>query len=145
VLYVGDTPEGAIAETFGRFDLWDQALIEADPAVATLPGSRFALAVFEAPDNLRLRNLDDMQALLEERLRPSNVVTRDRKITQAWAARIHETGRYAGVAWWSYYEPSWQSIGIWDLADLQVTTIQVLRRDDPDVVAAARTIYRRIA
>ncbi len=89
VLYVGSTPECAIAECFGAFDVWDRVVIEAKPATPLVPRSRFALAAYDLPDDSEIRNLDDASALVSEHLRPSNVVTRDRAITQAWAAKIH--------------------------------------------------------
>jgi hypothetical protein len=144
-LYAGDTAEGSVAETFGRFDTWDSALVEADPATPFLPGSRFALAAFDSPNGLDIRQLDDAQALLDEALRPSQVVTRDRSISQAWAARIQAAGRYAGVAWWSYYDSSWHSYALWDIARLSlVGSPRILRNGDDEVARAAATIGRRL-
>jgi hypothetical protein len=144
-LYVGDTPEGAIAEAFGRFDLWDRDVIEADPATPLLPGSRFALAAFELGARAAVRDLDDAQVLLEERLRPSAVVARDRRVSQAWAARIHAAGRYAGIAWWSYYDSVWRSVALWDVARLKLAGRPApLTLRSAEVERAARTIVRRL-
>lgn len=144
VLYVGSDPAGCIAEAFGRFDLWDRILIESDPATPLLPGSRFALATYEVTDDARILDLNDAHALLERHLRPSQVVTRDRTVTQRWAATIHDTNAYVGVRWWSYYDSGWSSIGLWNTAALTpVGAPRVLAITDADVVAAAQTIVRR--
>lgn len=144
-LYVGDSAEGSVAEAFGRFDVWDAALIEASPATPALPGSRFALATYELPDEVKIRNLDDARALLEEGLRPSNVVTRERSVTQAWSANIRSTFRYAGVSWWSYYDAGWYSAALWDISALAVLeSPRPLRAGDAEVRSAAHTIVRRL-
>lgn len=144
-LYVGDSAQGSIAEAFGRFGTWDAALLEADPAEPTLPNSRFALAAYELPDAVKVRNLDDAQALLDEELRPSQVVTRDRSITQAWSAKIQSTSRYAGVSWWSYYDSAWQSAALWDIRRLTlVGNPRLLNATDTEVRGAASTLARRL-
>lgn len=144
-LYVGDTPEGSIAEAFGRFDSWDAVVIEASPAVPALPGSRFALARYELPNTSTIRDLDDARAVLAEGLRPSGVVTRDRAVTQSWSAKIQATRRYAGVSWWSYYDAGWQSAALWDISSLVLAgRPRRLRVRDAEVRAAASTIVRRL-
>ncbi|HUY41836.1 MAG TPA: RES family NAD+ phosphorylase [Candidatus Dormibacteraeota bacterium] len=146
VLYVGSTPECAVAECFGAFDVWDRIVVEAKPATPLLPKSRFALASYALPSALDVRNLDDAAALLAEGLIPSRVVTRDRSVTQAWASRIHARGSYAGLAWWSYYEPSWQSVGIWGHERLRLASSpRVLHVADEAVRSSAKIIRRRIA
>ena len=87
-LYVSDSAAGAIAEVFGRFDMWDRALVEARPASLLLPNSSFALVTYELADDARVCDLNSAERLLEYRLRPSDVVTRDRAVSQAWAAKI---------------------------------------------------------
>lgn len=144
-LYAGDTPEGCIAEYFGRFDTWDRHLIEAAPATPMLPNSRFALVSFELPDDVGLCDLDDARTLLAQNLRPSDVVTRNRDVSQAWSWRIHESGIYGGVRWWSYYDPIWHSYAVWDLSHLTIVDApSLLRVDDAFVERAAATIVRRL-
>jgi hypothetical protein len=145
-LYVGDTIEGSIAEVFGRFDTWDSDVIEADPATPFVPGSRFALTTYDLADTADVCVLDDAATLLRERLRPSHVVTRERSITQAWASRIQTAGMYCGVSWWSFYDPLWQSIALWDISQLsQVGPPRVLSVHDAEVQRAATAIVRRLA
>lgn len=144
-LYVGDTAAGSIAETFGRFETWDRDLIEAYSCAPSLPGSRFALATYDLPAGIAVRSLDDAHALVSEGLRPSEVVTRDRAVTQAWSAKIHSTSFYAGVMWWSYYDSGWQSAALWDIAALTlVGSPRLLSIADPDVRSAATAIVRRL-
>lgn len=144
-LYAGDSAEGSIAEAFGRFNAWDADVIEANPAAPALPGSRFALATYELRNGAAIRNLDDARALLAEKLRPSEVVTRDRSVTQAWSAKIQSTRRYAGVSWWSYYDSAWQSVALWDISRLTLLdSPRVLRVFDNEVKSAAITIARRL-
>jgi RES domain len=144
-LYVGDTPEGAIAEAFGRFDMWDEALFAADPATPLVPGSRFTLVSYELSDAAQVRDLDNAQTLLDEHLRPSEVVTRDRTTTQAWAGRIHVRGTYQGVRWWSYYDAGWHSVALWDLVHLStVGRPRILSVHDAHVQQSALTIVRRL-
>lgn len=145
VFYAASTPECAIAERFGAFDEWDRELIEASPATPLLPNSRFAIAAYTAVTPLRLCDMDDARTLVERGLRPSKVVTKDRSVTQAWATKIHGNGAYAGISWWSYYEPSWQSVGVWSHADLRLSSDpELLSTRDPRVRSAALAIKRRL-
>ena len=130
-LYLGDSAEGATAEVFGRFDFWDEALSTADPATPLLPGSRFALITYELADAAQIRNLDDAHALLDESLRPSDVVTRNRDVTQAWAMRIHARSAYAGVSWWSYYDAGWQP------TNRNFLTCEIRRSSEPRRLSSA--------
>ena len=143
-LYLGDSASGSIAESFGRFATWDRTLIEAEPALPTLPGTRFALAEYEIGENAC--DLDDAQQLVDLHLRPSDVVTRDRTVTQRWASLLHATGRYSGVAWWSYYDAGWKSLAIWDTRSITIASPpRVLSISDSDVLRAASIIVRRLS
>jgi hypothetical protein len=48
------------------------------------------------------------------------------------------------VRWWSYYDPRWASVGLWDIGRLKVEEVRSLRLDDSALVEASRTIVRRI-
>ncbi|MCL4849912.1 MAG: RES domain-containing protein [Bryobacteraceae bacterium] len=141
VLYLSDTAEGAIAEAFGRFPEWTPAILAGSPA---LPGSTRAIAQYRFRGELPLCDLDDAVRLLALELRPSQVVTRDYTQTRAWARTIFEQGRWAGIRWWSYYRPEWGSIGLWSVAALTLETVRPLCLDDVDLIAASRTIARRV-
>jgi hypothetical protein len=83
--------------------------------------------------------------LVAEGLRPSTVVSRDRSVTQAWARRIHDRRRHAGVSWWSYRDPRWAAHGLWDWAGLRIAGTPVaLTLDHPAVLEAAAVLPRVI-
>jgi hypothetical protein len=78
--------------------------------------------------------------LRRERLRPSLVATRDRRVTQPQALALYEQHRRAaGVRWWSTYEAIWINVTIFDRAAsrLRVRSTRALTLDDPIVVEAA--------
>lgn len=144
VLYLSDSAPGAIAEAFGRFPEWTPSMLGGIPG---LPGSIRALARYYLNDSRRhgqICNLDDARRLLALHLRPSEVVSRDYIRTRAWALRIHNQGVWAGIRWWSYYEPAWSSFGLWDLRTLTLEDVTPLHLDHPDLIEASRTIVRRV-
>ena len=141
VLYLSDSPAGAIAEAFGRFAEWPPAVLEGIPA---LPGSVRALARYRMAEGGSVCNLDDPRQLLDLELRPSEVVSRDYTRSRSWALRIYQRKLWAGVRWWSYYDPVWTSFGLWDIGNLGLTEITPLRLDNPHLLTASRTIVRRI-
>ena len=138
VLYLSDAPAGAAAEAFGAIPLWTETMFE-KPA---LLNGRRALAAYELRDEAPVLDLDDAKALQRLGLRPSDVVTRDREVTQAWALQAFKNKRWIGVRWWSYYDPRWYSYGLWDRRQLTVTGVEPLSLDHPAVVEAA-TVLRR--
>lgn len=140
-LYLGDSPLCAVAEAFGWAPRWNAGLLRGSPA---LPGSDRALVQYELDDHAQICDLDDADRLTALRLRPSRVVTRDREVTQTWAMKLYDGGQFAGVRWWSYYNPDWGSVGLWDTAALTITNVVVLTADHPAFVAAAAEIIRTI-
>lgn len=141
VLYLSTSGAGAAAEAFGRFPEWTPAILAGSPS---LPGSVRALASYNLTDGTALCDLDDPQVLLQLGLRPSDVVSRDYDRTRAWARRVYELGSWAGIRWWSYYDPRWASIGLWDTNSLTLLNVQPLELSNPAVVAASRTILRKL-
>jgi hypothetical protein len=96
---------GAVAECIQVFrgqTLDDQDLQRRD-------GLRKALVAFDADDGLPVVDLDDAGALLRRRLRPSQVATRRREITQRTARAIFEEGA-AGIGWWSVLDADWAHV-----------------------------------
>jgi hypothetical protein len=147
VLYLSDSPAGAVAEAFGRFPEWTAAILEGPPV---LPGSRRALARYTLKSAEAICNLDDAKQLVALGLRPSDVVSRDYSVSRAWARRVFDqkTGeqkKWIGVCWWSYYSPKWSSYGLWDLRGLAFEDVMPLRLDHPAMVEASNTIVRRIS
>lgn len=141
VLYLSNAAAGAIGEAFGRFPEWTAVILGGSPS---LPGSVRAIARYRLPDDAQICNLDDPEQLLKLGLRPSEVVSRDYVSTQAWARRIYGQGAWIGVRWWSYYEPQWASIGLWDIRRMVPEEVRALRLDDAGMIEASRTIVRRI-
>ncbi len=113
--YFAVTPEAAIGEAFGDITVWGEDMFE----LPTLPGSRRALGFFDLADDISLLDLDDARALLDRGLRPTQVIDRNRSLTQSWALAIfnerNDMGArcWSGVCWWSYPRPHWTVIGIW--------------------------------
>jgi hypothetical protein len=141
VLYLGDSEAGAVAEAFGRFTEWTTAMLEGSPS---LPGSKRSVARYRLREGPPLCNLDDAERLVELRRKPSDVVSRSYGFTRAWARRIHQQRRWAGIRWWSYYDPRWSSAGVWNREQLTLEEVWPLRLRNPAVEEAARTIVRRI-
>jgi hypothetical protein len=141
VLYLSDAASGAIAEAFGRFPEWTEAILEGLPS---LPGSSRALACFRLHEDTTVCDLDDPARLIQLDLRPSDVVSRDYARTRAWALRIHRQKKWAGIRWWSYYDAQWASYGLWSFEGLVLEEVRTLRLDESAVVEASRTISRRI-
>lgn len=140
VLYLSDSPAGAVAEAFGTLKLWTaQMFVRPD-----LPGSMRAVAAYEVADDVTIFDLDDAASLGSLGLRPSQVVTRERPVTQKWALTIYEQGKWAGVRWWSYYDPTWYSYAVWDLPALTLDpgAVQPLSIDASPVVEAAEVLGR---
>jgi hypothetical protein len=140
-LYVGDDPACAVAEAFGWASRWGSGLLRGSPSIA---GSVRALITFDLPDDAAICDLDDARRLVTLGLKPSNVVTRDRSVTQRWARSIYDGGQHAGVRWWSYYNPDWGSIGLWDVSRLTIADVEPLTMAHPAVTHAAAAINRII-
>jgi len=141
VLYLSDAAPGAIAEAFGRFPEWSPAILAGSPG---LPGSARVIASYRLADAAPLCDLDDPDVLRDLGLRPSEVVSRDYSRTRAWARRIYAQRLWVGVRWWSYYDPRWASVGLWDLTGLALQDVRPLRLDNPALIEASRTIARRL-
>ncbi len=141
VLYVAANPEAAIAETFGRLAVWTpETFLHSS-------GRSYALAAYEIPDDLAIFNLDDVDALKTIGImRPTNVITRDRAKTQAWAQTIFDIGTYEGASWWSYYRPDWTIIGLWNYGSVRLMgTAHTVTSSSAVVQATAAPIVRQIA
>ncbi len=140
-LYLAAEPHAAVAETFGRIAVWRPA------SFVRLGGGRYALATINAPNDLALSDLNDIDALRSIGVaRPTDVVTRDREITRAWARAIFQRDEFAGARWWSYYNPDWPIVGLWKHDSLAVASIEILSADGVLVrEAAAAAIVRQIA
>lgn len=106
-LYMSTSEACAIGEAFGLFQRWGDRLLDHPKGFVR------QLVAFELPDSHALLDLDDAPNLVRQRLRPSDVVTRDRERTQRWAAAAFEEDHWAGVLWWSRYDADWTTCGLW--------------------------------
>jgi hypothetical protein len=112
-LYLSESPMSAVAEALAQFRgagvLTQGMLIRAN-----LP---LALVQVDCAGDKRLLDLDDPEVLTSTRLRPSQVATRARAVTQAYAARIFDTDPAAvGLRWWSTLEASLTNFTLYDRA-----------------------------
>lgn len=134
-LYLSTVALSTVVEQLARFR--GQRLI---PSLLRRRGLPLALADLELDDDVELIDLDDPAVLRRERLRPSRVATRERRVTQPQALALHDTHRKAaGVRWWSTYEATWINVTLFDRAAsrLRVHEVRALSLDDPTVVEAA--------
>lgn len=136
VLYASGEPAGAVAEAFASFSRWGDFLLD-HPR-----GARRRLIALDVPNDFAVLDLDDARALVRRRLRPSQVVTRDRAVTQAWARRVWEEAEWAGVRWWSYHDPRWTTIGLWATGGISVAGLEELSATHPAVLEAGEVMLR---
>jgi RES domain len=144
VWYLSPHAAAAIGETFGNLGVWDGSMFPF-PLIA---GSRRALGTYRLPDDLRLLDLDDPAALVERSLRPTQIVTRNLAVTQAWGHRLwderdpHDASqhRWQAVKWWSYHRPVWSVMASWERPELQ--QVEDLDLNHPAVRDAAAALSR---
>lgn len=136
-MYLAEAPVSAVAEALAPFrssgELTAEMLVRAERplTLATL-----SLEIGEEA----LLDLDDGAVLAAERIRPSQVVTRDRGVTQAWARELHERRPQApGLRWWSTLEGAWINVTLFDRAApaLRLTELAALDVADEVVGEAA--------
>jgi hypothetical protein len=123
---------GATAELLARF----RGVRELEPRHLRRFGRPLALATLRLPDGTGLVDLDDPQELQRRGLRPSQVATRTRAVTQRQAAAIFAgPGEPAGVRWWSTLESSWIDVTLFDraLAGIEIGSVAALFLEDETV------------
>lgn len=134
-LYVADRPLSCVVEQLARFR--GQRLA---PGLLRRRGLPLALAGIELRADAPLLDLDDPAVLRREHLRPSQVATRHRDVTQQHATTLFDRHPDAiGLRWWSTWEASWANVTLFDRAAgaLRVREVHDLDVDDPAVVEAA--------
>jgi hypothetical protein len=134
-LYLSASPLSTVVEQLARFR--GQRLL---PSLLRRRGLPLALADLELDDGADLVDLDDPLVLRRERLRPSRIATRDRRITQPQACLLHDRHRKAaGLRWWSTYEALWINVTLFDRAAslVRVRSVRALSLQDPTVIEAA--------
>jgi hypothetical protein len=134
-LYLADREVAAVVEQLARFRT--QRL---QAALLRRRGLPLALAALELADGVEVLDLDDPRVLARERLRPSEVATRRREVTQPQARALHGARpRAAALRWWSTFEASWANYTVFDRAvpALSVVGLRELTLEDEAVAAAA--------
>jgi RES domain-containing protein len=142
-LYLSDRPESCIAEQLAAFR--GQRLTASMLRRRDLP---LVLARLEIRDSATLIDLDDPSLLLRERLRPSQVATRRRTVTQPQALAFYRRHpRAAGLRWWSSWEALWMNVTVFDraAAALRVVEVTELTLDHPNLLEAADIFGLRVA
>jgi hypothetical protein len=135
-LYVTEEPVAAIAEALAPF----RGTGDLAPELLVRLGRPLAVAELALGDDRSLVDLDDPGTLVAEALRPSQVATGRRSVTQAYAARLfgaHPDA--AGLRWWSTFEAAWPCVTLFDRAAgaLALRSVRRLATADADVRAAA--------
>ena len=134
-LYLADREVSCVVEQLARFR--GRKLLGGALRRRGLP---LALAALELPDDAELVDLDDPAVLTGHELRPSQVATRDRAVTQPQARALHEAHPdAAGLRWWSVYEALWANVTLFDQAAplLRLVRVRHLELDDGALAAAA--------
>jgi hypothetical protein len=110
-LYLAEDPVAAVAEQLAPFRGTGNLL----PSMLVRFGLPLALAELDLPGGGHVVDLDDPLVLREEGLRPSQVATRRRDMTQIQAADIHASHADAiAIRWWSTLEASWINWTVFD-------------------------------
>ena len=137
-LYLTDRASSGVVEQLARF-----RGTPLRPELLTRRRLPLGLAAIELPDDAELVDLDEPRVLTRNRLRPSQVATRQREVTQPQALALY--GRYpdaAALRWWSTYEALWANYTIFDRAAkrLRVRDVRALSLEDEAVAEAAELL-----
>jgi len=139
--YWSAQPECAVAEVYSSQMQWTPGTFLANPH---MPKTFQAIAAINVPDETLIFNMDSAPNLVRLKLRPSRVVTRDSAVTQAWARKIFELRKYAGISWWSVLWPEWQSYGLWNLSGVEVLSVEKLSTSHPAVLKSAEVLNKQV-
>ena len=139
--YWSAQPECAVAETYGSQLQWSSGTFAGTPQ---LPHSNQAIAAIEIPDGARIFNMDNSPNLVKLKLPPSQVITRNNAVTQAWARKIFEFNKFVGIRWWSIFWPEWQSYGVWNLTGVKILGIENLSIAHEAVVESAKVLNKQV-
>ena len=141
-LYLADRPVSCIVEQLAAFR--GQRLTASILRRRKLP---LAVATLELEDRATLLDLDDPGVLRRERLRPSQIATRQRAVTQPLALELYRRhADAAGLRWWSTWEALWMNVTVFDRAArrLRLLDVQELTLETPALTEAAEHFGLRI-
>ena len=134
-LYVSRSTISPIAEHLSMWRSWGAA------GSAFRPESRsLALAAFEDTGLDTLVDLDDPRILMDRKLRPSGVATRERRITRPLAKTLYEEG-VMGFEWWSTIEASWINATLF--ADRALDRLEIA--DEPEILTIQHPLVQEAA
>jgi RES domain len=126
-LYVAEEPVSCVAELLAPFRGTGKLL----PSMLVRYGKTLALSAIELEDGATVVDLDDPSTLIATDLRPSQVATRKRTVTQRQAAEVYEKHPGAmAIRWWSTLESSWIN---WTLFDRAAASLAVGEVDELNV------------
>lgn len=138
-LYVAEEAVSCVAELLAPFRGTGKLL----PSMLVRYGKPLALAAVELEDGVTVVDLDNPSTLIATDLRPSQVATRRRTVTQRQAADVFESHPDAvAIRWWSTLESSWINWTLFDRAAgaLDVNEVDELTIDHPVVLDAAELL-----
>jgi hypothetical protein len=128
-LYAAEAPVSALVEQLARFR--GNVLV---PGMLRRRGLPLGLARLELDARTRLVDLDRPEVLAAEGLRPSQVATRRRELTQPQALALHDAGA-DGIRWWSSFESLWLNVTLFERAAprLRLAEVEALAPGHPVV------------
>ncbi len=137
--YMASEPSSAVGESFAHLSVWRDEMFP----FPQIRGARRALGTYELPDGLPYVDLDDAATLVQQGMRPSQVIERNRPYTQDKALGIYQTKKWNGLRWWSFHRPQWR---VWCLWDIDPECEQVVDLDVGHVAVrdAATTLVRAV-
>ena len=136
VLYLAEDEVAALVEALAPF----RGTGPLTQGLLRRAGRPLAMAEVVFAGLAALIDLDDPAVLVDEGLRPSEVATRQRRVTQSQAlALYHRHPEAAGLRWWSTFEATWAQVSVFDRAEglLRLVGTQLLALDQPAVRQAA--------
>jgi len=135
-LYAAEEAVSAVAEMLAPFRGTGKLLA----SMLVRYGKPLTLVAVELEDGVTVVDLDDPATLIATGLRPSQVATRRRTVTQEQAAEVYASHPQAtAIRWWSTLESSWINWTLFDRAEaaLEVGVLEDLTVAHPVVLEAA--------
>lgn len=137
--YMASEPASAIGEVFASVATWRDEMFP----FPQIPGARRALGVYRLADDTPYVDLDDAPTLVQRRMRPSQVIERNRPYTQGKALEIYQEQRWSGIRWWSLHRPQWRVWCLWDI-DPKCEQVQDLDLSHVALRDAASTLAKPV-
>jgi len=143
VLYSSKSPVSAIAEWIQMFRTRPLRSVHFGP----MHGVTRALARLELSRTVSLLDLDDPRVLVEHSIKPSELMTHGREMTQKWTGRLYDQG-HPGFFWPSTLESQWINATLFETRVRDhlklVGESQALTTETPEVRQAAAALGMEI-